>query len=82
MLQTGEYDYAWNLQVEDDILKSAWSREGKGRAVPSLGGNMEFIAINMTDPNKEVDGQRSSHESTHPLLQRSRGAAGRRDPAG
>jgi peptide/nickel transport system substrate-binding protein len=21
VLQTGEYDYAWNMQVEDDILK-------------------------------------------------------------
>ena len=67
MLQTGEYDYAWNLQVEDDILKRL-EQGGKGRAVPSLGGNMEFIAINMMDPNKEVDGERSSLKALHPFF--------------
>ena len=30
VLQTGEYDYAWNLQVEDDILR----RHGAGRQGP------------------------------------------------
>jgi peptide/nickel transport system substrate-binding protein len=30
VLQTGEYDYAWNLQVEDDILKRL-EQSGKGR---------------------------------------------------
>ena len=26
VIQTGEYDFAWNMQVEDQILLSAWSR--------------------------------------------------------
>jgi peptide/nickel transport system substrate-binding protein len=30
VLQTGEYDYAWNLQVEDDILLRM-EQGGKGR---------------------------------------------------
>jgi peptide/nickel transport system substrate-binding protein len=30
VLQTGEYDYAWNLQVEDEILKRM-EAGGKGR---------------------------------------------------
>ncbi|MGY2051562.1 ABC transporter substrate-binding protein, partial [Methylobacterium sp. JK268] len=30
VLQTGEYDFAWNLQVEDEILKRL-EAEGKGR---------------------------------------------------
>ncbi len=31
VLQTGEYDYAWNLQVEDEILKRLEdSRQGQG----------------------------------------------------
>ncbi len=29
VIQTGEYDFAWNLQVEDDIL-SGWSRAARG----------------------------------------------------
>ena len=32
MLQTGEFDYAWNMQVEDEILKRLESG-GKGRVI-------------------------------------------------
>ena len=31
VLQTGEFDYAWNLQVEDEILKRL-ETGGKGRS--------------------------------------------------
>ena len=32
VLQTGEYDYAWNLQVEDEVLQAPGSgRQGPGR---------------------------------------------------
>ena len=31
VLQTGEFDFAWNMQVEDDILKRL-EQGGKGRA--------------------------------------------------
>ena len=32
VLQTGEYDYAWNLQVEDEVLKRMEAgRQGQGR---------------------------------------------------
>ena len=32
VLQTGEFDYAWNMQVEDDILRRL-EQGGKGRIV-------------------------------------------------
>ena len=64
MLQTGEYDYAWNLQVEDEVLKRM-EAGGKGRAhiVPS--GDIEFIQLNPTDPWTEVDGERASIKTKH-----------------
>lgn len=64
VLQTGEYDYAWNLQVEDEVLKRL-EAGGKGRAhiVPS--GDIEFIQLNITDPVTEVDGERSSTKTKH-----------------
>jgi peptide/nickel transport system substrate-binding protein len=64
VLQTGEYDYAWNLQVEDEVLKRM-EAGGKGRAhiVPS--GDIEFIQLNPTDPANEVDGERASAKSKH-----------------
>ena len=67
VLQTGEFDYAWNMQVEDEILKRL-ETGGKGRTAITPGGNIEFIAINFTDPWQEVDGERASVKTKHPLF--------------
>src|SRR5438552_8263985 len=67
VLQTGEYDYAWNMQVEDEILVRL-EKGGKGRTQMALGGNIEHIQLNTTDPWTEVDGDRSSLKTTHSLL--------------
>jgi peptide/nickel transport system substrate-binding protein len=67
VLQTGEYDYAWNMQVEDDILLRL-EQGGKGRMNTWATGNMEHIQLNNTDPWIEVDGERASLKTTHPLL--------------
>jgi len=67
VLQTGEYDYAWNLQVEDEILKRL-EAGGRGKTTIVPGGNIEFIQLNPTDPWNEVDGERASAKSKHPSL--------------
>jgi peptide/nickel transport system substrate-binding protein len=67
VLQTGEFDYAWNLQVEDEILKRM-EAGGKGHVEITPGANIEHIQVNTTDPWKEVDGERSSVKTTHPLF--------------
>ncbi len=67
VLQTGEYDYAWNLQVEDDILKRL-EQGGRGRVDIASTGNIEHIQLNNADPWTEVDGERSSPKSKHPFL--------------
>jgi peptide/nickel transport system substrate-binding protein len=67
VIQTGEYDYAWNMQVEDEILQRL-EKGGKGVAVITPGGNIEHIQLNSTDPWTEVDGERSSLKTKHPLL--------------
>jgi peptide/nickel transport system substrate-binding protein len=67
VLQTGEYDYGWNIQVEDEILlKLENGGQGKVSFVPT--GNIEYIALNVTDPNVEVDGERASIKTKHPLF--------------
>ncbi|KAF0124787.1 MAG: hypothetical protein FD152_2921, partial [Xanthobacteraceae bacterium] len=63
----GEYDYAWNMQVEDEILLRM-ERGGRGKAIPVSSGNIEFIMLNTTDPWTEVDGERSSVKTKHPTL--------------
>jgi peptide/nickel transport system substrate-binding protein len=67
VLQSGEVDYAWNIQVEDEQLKR-WEQGGKGRADIVAGGNIEHIQLNTADPWTEVDGERSSPKTKHPIL--------------
>ena len=67
VLQTGEFDFAWNMQVEDEILLRL-EKGGKGRIVLSRGGGIEHIQLNNTDPWIEVDGERSSLKTKHPTL--------------
>jgi len=67
VIQTGEFDYAWNVQVEDEILKKL-EVGGKGRAAITPGGNIEFIQLNQADPWTEVDGERASPKSKHPIF--------------
>jgi peptide/nickel transport system substrate-binding protein len=67
VIQTGEFDYAWNMQVEDDILKRM-EQGGRGKASIVAGGNIEHIQLNNTDPWTEVDGERSSVKTRHPFL--------------
>ena len=67
VLQTGEYDYAWNMQVEDDILKRM-EQGGKGRVNIWPTGNPEHMQCNFSDPWTEVDGERASAKTSHPLL--------------
>jgi peptide/nickel transport system substrate-binding protein len=67
VLQTGEFDYAWNTLVEDEILKRL-EAGGKGRVVITPGGACEHLQLNATDPWTEVDGGRSSIKTVHPLF--------------
>jgi peptide/nickel transport system substrate-binding protein len=69
VIQTGEYDYAWNMQVEDEILlRLEKGSDAKGRIVivPAMG--IENILLNRSDPWTEINGERSSAQTTHPLL--------------
>jgi peptide/nickel transport system substrate-binding protein len=67
VLQTGEFDYAWNLQVEDEILKRL-EAGGKGKAVIVPSGDIEFIQLSFADPNTEMEGERSNPKSRHPIF--------------
>ncbi len=67
VLQTGEFDFAWNMQVEDEILLRL-EQGGKGRIDASIGGDIEHIQMNMSDPWTEVEGERASIKTRHPTL--------------
>jgi len=69
VIQTGDFDFAWNTQVKDQVLlefESSANAKGRVEIVPSMA--IEHFAINRTDPWTEVDGERSSTKTKHPLF--------------
>jgi len=68
VLQTGEADYAYNLQIEPAILNQL-EAAGKGRVVANLGPYVERIVINHSNPNQVTpDGERSDKDNPHPFF--------------
>ncbi|MDJ0574462.1 MAG: peptide ABC transporter substrate-binding protein [Xenococcaceae cyanobacterium MO_234.B1] len=68
VLQTGDADFAANLQVEAPILQEL-EAAGKGKVVTDFGALMERIIINHSDSNKATsDGERSSVQFPHPFF--------------
>ena len=66
VLQTGDWDFAWNLQVEPEVLRE-FEKGGKGTVKASAPSNVERILINFSDPNDESMGERSHKEVPHPF---------------
>jgi peptide/nickel transport system substrate-binding protein len=69
VLVTGEADWAWNLQVEPEILQQMESEGGEGVLVTTPGTSAERIMVNYADPNTEVDGAFSEPTTQHPIWQ-------------
>jgi peptide/nickel transport system substrate-binding protein len=64
--QTGDWDLAFTLQIDNDALESALGDKGAVYGPPGTG--VEKIQFNFSDPNTEVDGQRSQKDTPHPFL--------------
>jgi peptide/nickel transport system substrate-binding protein len=67
VLQTGEYDFAYYVLVEEEVLRRI-ERGGKGRVLVLPSSGVGFIQCNQSDPWTTVDGERCSPKSTHPFL--------------
>ena len=68
VVQTGEFDFAWNVQAEPAVIKEITDSGKQGRIVQSSGATLEVIYLNFSDPNKEVDGARSQKDTPNPVL--------------
>jgi len=66
-METGEFDYAWNLQLAPDVL-ARMGRGGKGKTVAAFGTLVERIEINLTDPSPRHGDARSTTKHPHPFL--------------
>ena len=68
VMETGEFDYAWNLQLAPDVI-AKMQEGGKGTPVAGFGPLVERIMLNQTDPNPDLpEGMRSTTAHPHPFL--------------
>ncbi len=68
VMETGEYDYAWNLQLAPEII-AQMEQAGKGTPVAGFGPLVERIMLNQTDPSSSLDAEtRSTAKAKHPYL--------------
>ncbi len=67
VLVTGEYDYAWNAQVEPEILEQM-AASGRGEVISAFGTLVERIHVNQTDPDPALGEARSTAAHPHPFL--------------
>ncbi len=65
-VQTGQADFAWNLLVDPSVSKQVMDA---GKVLDQIpGSGVETLFLNQTDPNKEVNGEKSSLQAPHPFL--------------
>jgi peptide/nickel transport system substrate-binding protein len=68
VLETGEFDYAWNLQIDPTIL-AQMAAQGNGVVVTAFGTSVERIHVNQTNPNAALGDLRATLEGgAHPFL--------------
>ncbi|WP_296417193.1 peptide ABC transporter substrate-binding protein [Pseudooctadecabacter sp.] len=68
VLETGEFDYAWNLQIDPTVLADMESA-GLGTVVTAFGTSVERLHLNQTNPSADLGELRATAEGgPHPFL--------------
>ncbi|HLZ27711.1 MAG TPA: peptide ABC transporter substrate-binding protein [Chloroflexota bacterium] len=67
VFQTGDVDYAWNLQVESQVLNQLM-QGGKGDLVTAPSPNVERLLLNFADPNTDEGGAKAEPDTKHPFF--------------
>ncbi len=70
VLETGEADYAWNLQIDPQTL-SNMEAKGNGKVVSAFSSSVERIVLNQTNADPSLGDNRSEYldgANPHPLL--------------
>jgi peptide/nickel transport system substrate-binding protein len=67
--QTGDVDYAWNLQVEASVLKGLSSAgDAKANLVTVYGSSVERILLQRADPSASLGDNRAEPGTKHPYM--------------
>ena len=68
VFQTGDVDYAWNLQVEAAVLRPMIDSSTKGKMLSVYGSSVERILINRSDPSASQGDNRGEPTTQHPFF--------------
>ena len=68
VLETGEFDYAWNTQINPE-QQAQMMAGGQGVLLNGFGTLVERIEMNLTNPSPDLpEGERSTTKHPHPFL--------------
>lgn len=67
VLETGEFDYAWNLQLAPDVL-AKMQDAGQGELLSTFGTLVERLEVNLTDPDPALGDQRGVIGNPNPRM--------------
>jgi len=67
VFQTAEADYATNLQLAPELLERM-AQGGRGEIETAFGPLVEYIALNLTDPDPRHGAARATPAHPHPVL--------------
>ena len=67
VMETGEFDYAWNIQLAPDVI-AEMEKGGKGEAIAAFGTLVERIMLNNTNPDPSLGPDERSVVRPHPSL--------------
>ncbi len=67
VMETGEFDYAWNLQLAPDVI-AKMEEGGKGTPVAGFGPLVERIMLNNTNPDPALGPDERAVIKPHPFL--------------
>jgi peptide/nickel transport system substrate-binding protein len=68
VMETGEFDYGWNLQLAPDVI-AKMAEAGKGVPVSAFGALVERLEMNLTNPSPDLPPEtRATVAEPHPFL--------------
>lgn len=68
VMETGEFDYGWNLQLAPDVL-AKMAKGGKGQPISAFGTLVERLEMNLTNPSPDLPPEtRATVAEPHPFL--------------
>jgi len=68
VFQTGDIDYAWNLQVDANTLRTLATSSQSGSLVTALGSSVERVELNFSNPAVSLGEKRAEPDTRHPFF--------------